>query len=208
MFNPDFKRNGLSAHGACLRCRMYLPLCICSLLPNLNLRTRVVVFMHRKEYVYMTNTGALLTKALVNSDLVFRGHEGRTVVAPERILVTDSNPYILFPSDDAQLLDEELAARLPRPLTLIVPDGHWGQARKIVTREPSLAGLPRIKLPPGAPSRYRLRRNPVPGRVCTYEAVCRTLGILEGPQVQAAMEIAFEAMVERILWGCGRPVHE
>jgi hypothetical protein len=38
--------------------------------------------------------------------------------------------------------------------------------------------------------------------------VCRTLGILEGPQVQAAMEIAFEAMVERILWGRGRPVHE
>jgi DTW domain-containing protein YfiP len=72
---------------------------------------------------------------------------------------------------------------------VIVPDGHWGQARKIVTREPSLAGLPRIKLPPEAPSRYRLRRNPVPGRVCTYEAVCLTLGLLEGPQVQEAMKL-------------------
>jgi len=39
--------------------------------------------------------------------------------------------------------------------------------------------------------------------LATLEAIARAMGILEGPEVQAALERPFRAMVERTLWSRG-----
>src|SRR5205814_1576628 len=46
------------------------------------------------------------------------------------------------------------------PATLVVVDGTWGEARKLVSRNPVLGTLPRIGVDLGRPSRYRIRREP------------------------------------------------
>jgi DTW domain-containing protein YfiP len=55
----------------------------------------------------------------------------------------------------------------------------------------------------GAPSTYRLRSEAHEHGLATLEAIARAMGLLEGPDVQAALEYPFRAMVERTLWARG-----
>ena len=48
------------------------------------------------------------------------------------------------------------------PLLLIVPDGTWRKARKLLYLNPLLDALPRVTLGQVPPSRYRLRKAPEP----------------------------------------------
>lgn len=89
-------------------------------------------------------------------------------------------------------------------MTLIVPDGNWGQARRMPKRIAGLSELPAITLPDGEPSRYQLRHEPVQGGLATYEAISRALGIIEGPSVRQALDKPFDAMVARTLSTRGR----
>jgi DTW domain-containing protein YfiP len=87
---------------------------------------------------------------------------------------------------------------------LVVPDGSWRQARKAVGREPGLQGLRRVKLPAGGPpSEYRLRVEPNEHSVCTFEAIARALGVLEGRETQDQLEALFRVSVGRTLWSRG-----
>jgi hypothetical protein len=99
--------------------------------------------------------------------------------------------------------------RPPGPITLIVLDGTWWQARKLLRRNPALARLPQLRLAPAAPSRYRIRREPHEHCVATIEALALALRALEGGPVDggaderdaryAALLAPFDAMVERQL---------
>ena len=106
---------------------------------------------------------------------------------------------LLYPADDAVPLTRELVAADPRPITLVLPDGSWRQAAKIGRREPVLRDLPRVTLPSGPPSRYRLRAEPMREGLATFEAAARALGVIEGPAVRASLERTFDAMVEATL---------
>jgi DTW domain-containing protein len=177
-------------------------LCVCTVLEPITLRTRVVVLTHQKEICKPTNTGRLVPLALVGGELRVRGREGAPM-STEGLVVPERRSLMLYPADGSKVLSSELVEADPRPITLIVPDGNWGQARKVTTREPALAEVERVRLPDGGPSRYRLRRHVDPRRVSTFEAVARSLGILEGQEVQATLEYLFDVMVERTLWTRG-----
>jgi DTW domain-containing protein YfiP len=187
-----------NAHLRCPRCRMLGGLCLCDRLPSppLATRTRLVLLIHRLEDRKPTNTGRLAVECLANSEVVVRGHEGQPTgpLADE----PDRQPLLLFPGDDAVPL-----APSTRPVTLIVPDGSWRQAGRMRRRVPGLADVPCVTLPPGPPTAYRLRHEPVDGGLATMEAIARAFGILEGPEVQATLERVFLVMVERTLWSRG-----
>jgi len=106
---------------------------------------------------------------------------------------------VLFPCAEAQELDRGFIDRFQGPFVLIALDGRWGQAARMLRREPSLSGLPVVKLPAGNPSSYRLRKQSHQNRVCTFEAVARALGVIEGREVQKTLESFFELSMERIL---------
>jgi DTW domain-containing protein YfiP len=115
----------------------------------------------------------------------------------------DRQAVVLFPSPGAVCLSTLVDGP---PVTLVVPDGNWRQATRAVRRSPGMAALPRVTLPEGPPSRYRLRSHPDPQRISTFEAVARALGILEpdGPALQAHLEAAFDRFVERSLFTRGQ----
>jgi DTW domain-containing protein YfiP len=80
---------------------------------------------------------------------------------------------------------------------LLVPDGNWNQARRAFRRDPDARGAEPVILPPGAPSRYGLRRRPHDAAMSTLEAVARALGVLEGEVIERRMMEAFDLFVER-----------
>jgi len=178
-----------------------VPSCLCAELEPLRLATRVVVLRHRKEAHKPTNTGRLVPLTLV-------GGEIRVFGARDEELDTTGffdparRTLLLYPSPDAQLLARDESDT--RPVTLIVPDSDWRRAQKLALREEKLLDLPRVRLPAGPLSSYRLRRHPDPRYLATFEAVARALGILEGPEVQSRLEQVFRMLVERVLSSRGQ----
>ncbi len=186
----------------CARCRIYRPLCLCGDIVPLNLDTRVTLYMHWRERLRATNTGWLACLALPNSEIRLRG--AREQILRPADAAPLKNAVLLFPSKDAVELTSEWLARQQRPVTLVVADGSWNQAKKVPYRESGLTGIPIVKLPVGAPSCYRLRRSPHAHNLSTLEAIARALGIIEGREVQVSLESLFLKMVERRLWSMGQ----
>jgi DTW domain-containing protein len=188
-----------NAARRCTRCHMHASLCVCALLPKLVTRTRVVLFIHRAEARKPTNTGRLATECLTHSEVHVRGHESSPTA--RFIAPPGTQPILLFPHENAIPLDR--VALTGEPVVLIVPDGNWRQASKVRARVPGLLEVPCASLPLSTPSRYRLRAEAHAAGLATMEAIARALGILEGPEVERALEDVFAAMVGRTLWARG-----
>jgi DTW domain-containing protein YfiP len=183
----------------CERCHLHDSLCVCALIPRIETRTCVVLVIHRYEDRKPTNTGRLATECLTNSEVLVRGHETRPSLP--FTAASDSQPLVLFPYPGARPLTDY--ANSSRAITLVVPDGNWRQASKVYKRVPGLRDVDCVSLPPGPPSRYRLRAEAHEKGLSTLEAIARALGILEGATVQQALEQIFSAMVTRTLWARG-----
>jgi len=182
----------------CGACRMHSRDCICSLIPRLQLQTRVVVVMHHREWSKPTASAPLFAQVASSCEIRLRGRKDVPFDA-SGIVVPERRTLLLYPSEDARVLSPELVAEDPRPITLVVPDGSWRQAAKITQREPALQGLTRVVPADMGPSRYRLRHEPKPGGLGTFEAIARALRILEGEEVYAGLDALFTTMVERTL---------
>ncbi len=194
-------RTVLSAHR-CPRCEIRRPLCFCAMIPQLVLRTRVIILMHTAEEVLTTNTARLTAKALTNSEVRIRGRRDERM-SFAGLTQPGQTSLLLYPSPISVELTPEFAAGLSGPLNLIVPDASWRQTKKFVRRDPGLAGIPHVRLPPGPLSEYRLRAQQSDQNLCTLEAIARAIGILECPQAQASLETLLRVFVERTLWARG-----
>jgi DTW domain-containing protein YfiP len=179
---------------------MHASLCICDLIPRIETRTRLALFIHRREDRKTTNTGRLGAACLTNSQVIVRGDESSPTAA--FVWPADTQPLFLYPYDDAIPIARFVSCE--RPITLIVPDGTWRQAAKVRNRVPGLRDVPCVSIEPDAPTSYRLRTETRAEGLATIEAIARAFGVLEGPQVRTALELVFRAMVERTLWSRGK----
>ncbi|ATP51472.1 DTW domain-containing protein [Pseudomonas putida] len=176
----------------CERCQRPLDHCLCPLIPSLDSRTRVVLLQHPSESSHALNTARLAALGLVNAEL----RVGEVFDDLVELLQTPGyRPALLFPGEHAQVLTA-YGEGDDRPLLLIVPDGTWRKARKLLYLNPLLEALPRVTLGAVAPSRYRLRKSPEPGALSTLEAVVEALNVLEQPARFDALLKPFEALIE------------
>lgn len=176
----------------CERCQRPLAHCLCPLIPHLDSRTRVVVLQHPSETAHALNTARLATLGLANAELRI----GEVFDDLHTLLATPGyRPALLFPGEPAQVLTGYGEAG-DTPLLLIVPDGTWRKARKLLYLNPLLEALPRVTLGEVRPSRYRLRKAPEPGAVSTLEAIVQALNVLEAPLAFDALLRPFEALID------------
>ncbi|CAD5202167.1 tRNA-uridine aminocarboxypropyltransferase [Pseudomonas sp. FEN] len=181
------------SRARCERCLRPESHCLCTLIPQLHSRTRVLLLQHPSEVNHALNTARLAALGLSNAEL--RVGEVFEELA-EWLQQPGYQAKLLFPGEDAQPLSAYAAAPADLPLLLVVPDGTWRKARKLLYLNPLLATLPRVTLRPGAVSRYRLRKAPEPGALSTLEAVVQALESLEAPLSFAALLRPFEALIE------------
>lgn len=175
----------------CERCLRPESHCLCALIPHLDSRTRVLVLQHPGEVHHALNTGRLAALGLNNAQLVV----GEVFENLHELL----NPpgyqaRLLFPGDHAQPLVMQGPDALP--MLLVVPDGTWRKARKLLHLNPLLAALPRVTLAHVPESRYRLRKAPGPDALSTLEAITHALQTLEAPTSFAPLMAPFEALIE------------
>ena len=177
----------------CLRCCRPLDRCLCALIPQLPSRTRLLILQHPSEVRHALNTARLAALGLSNAEL--RVGE-RFEDLPALLAQPGYRACLLFPGEEAQPLAQFAAQLDELPALLVVPDGTWRKARKLLHCNPLLAALPRVTLAPGLQSRYRLRKAPMPGALSTIEAVVCALDILESPAQFEALLKPFEALID------------
>lgn len=175
----------------CLRCRRPAEVCWCGQVTPIASLTHVVFLQHPRESRVPVSTCRMAHLSLPNSEL----HVGLKAEGNARLeqLVQEEGTAVLFPGPDAVPVEQ-----LQVPLkTLVVVDGTWSNARKVVERSPLLKALPRVSLNPDRPGNYRIRREPAAHCLATIEAVAQVLEKLEqAPGRFTPMLSAFDRMVE------------
>ncbi|MDP3238708.1 MAG: tRNA-uridine aminocarboxypropyltransferase [Myxococcales bacterium] len=178
----------------CLTCRRPRLVCWCDAVTKVPSKTHVVFIQHPREFRVPVSTCRMAHLSLPNSEL----HVALTATGTPALEAVCARPgtAVLFPTEDA--LDAD-SIEVP-PETLVVIDGTWSNARKVVINCPLLSKLPRVAFRPDAPSRYRIRAEPDDAFVSTIEATAIVLEKLErAPGRFRPILTAFDAMVERQL---------
>lgn len=170
-------------------------------MPRIGLDTRIVVVQHERETYKPTSTAGLLLRMFPNSaHVVFGALDGR--YASEHLTRSDYEYAVLFPRPDATPIEHiTSASSTGQPTALVVLDGTWSQCSRMSRRAERVRGMPFVKLPPGTPSPWSIRRSNDPTRLCTFEAALRALAILEGtgPELVSA-ERMFQEVSARALF--------
>lgn len=172
--------------GRCPRC--YLPdPCLCPDLPHLRPRTELVIIRHMLERQKSTNSARWARAAIPGSELHEWGMEGERLEV-ENLVVPGT--VVLFPASGPTPPPREA------PRRLIVVDGSWSQARRILQRSPALRSLPRLSLPP-PPPRVRLRSEKLAEGMSTLEAIAGAYTHLGEAEVGSALLEVFEKAVAK-----------
>jgi DTW domain-containing protein YfiP len=153
-----------------------------------------VILQHPRERDVPIGTARMASLCLpraelhVGTSVAECGSLARTLEDPERPAI------LLYPGRGAI----DVAKHPPKtPVTLVVVDGTWSQAKKVVKHDATLARLPRYAFDPPEPSDYRIRREPAAHCVSTIEALMHVLGALEGNAERfRALLTPFRAMVD------------
>ncbi|CAI8908582.1 DTW domain-containing protein [Pseudomonas sp. IT-347P] len=187
----------------CPRCLRPLTHCLCSLIPSLDSRTRVLLLQHPSEVNHALNTARLAALGLNNAELIV-GEVFEDL--PALLNRPGYQARLLFPAEDAQPM--QAYGESDEPLLLVVPDGTWRKARKMLHLNPLLAALPRVTLTEGGVSRYRLRKAPGPGALSTIEAIVQALQTLEPSASFEPLLKPFEALIEGQIAAMGEEIFQ
>ncbi len=177
-------------------------LCICSIAPSIETKTRFVVLMHYREQFLTSNTGRLVHLMLPNSEVRIH-NDWANPLETTGIALPERRTYLLYPGPEAPVLSQEEFDQDERPVTIVVLDGTWRQASRMSRRIDVVCDLPQRRLPEGKRSEFRLRRDTRRDGVSTLESVSRVLGLFENPEAQQQMEHVFRVRRDRILWRRG-----
>jgi DTW domain-containing protein len=187
----------------CPECFLHKNHCICALIPNHTLRTKVTLIIHAKELKRTTNTGRLALKALKNSEMRVRGLD-REVLDLSDLLDDHYQSLLFFPSADAVELTQEFASQFSKPIQLLVPDGNWRQASKVNSRHPELKSLPRVKVVQPNLEKQHLRAESSLEGMATLMAIAEALKVIEGEGVFNSLMNLYRAKLEKTIIGRGQ----
>lgn len=178
----------------CWRCHRPASVCYCAALPRLTTATRVLILQHPRERNVPIGTARMASLCLAGSELHV-GVRWDSSPALARALGDPARPPILlYPGPGAR---DILREPPPGPVTLVVVDGTWSQAKTVVRDNAVLRALPRYAFAAPEPSQYRIRKEPAAEYCSTIEALMHVLGVLEGePEAFRALLAPFRAMVD------------
>jgi len=174
----------------CYRCHRPRSTCICDLVARVPNRTGIWIVQHPRERFHPFGTARIARLGLTRIQLsvCFRPD-------PEPPPGFPTDAALLYPADDADDLTDIEPHR--RPETLVVIDGTWPHARGIYRNNPWLQGLPRYRIRPRTPGRYRIRREPARHCLSTIESIVQALECLE-PDTHGLRGLldAFDSMID------------
>ena len=179
------------AKPRCSRCRLHVDRCGCDWLPDLTAPIDMVVVQHWKEARKPTSTGGLLSRLASNCPQRIYGARDQPFVAAG---LDAEGTWLVFPSRES---DPPPPAVLPRQLVIV--DGTWAQARRLVHRIPVLGALPRLSFSVAARPVRRLRLPHAPEARSTMEAAADAYRVLGFEDFARRLEAVHDRFVRETL---------
>jgi DTW domain-containing protein YfiP len=178
----------------CTRCRRPTSVCYCAAISTLPTATRIVILQHSRERDMPIGTARMATLCLPQSELHVGVRWAEHAALRAALADPDRPAILLYPGPGAR----DILTDPPKgPVTLVVVDGTWAQAKSVVRDNPILQRLPRYAFATPEPSHYRIRKEPRAEYCSTIEALMHVLGVLEGkPDAFRALLAPFHAMVD------------
>lgn len=164
----------------CEVCQLARSWCICPWRVQVRVQTEFILVLHRDEVFKPTNSGRLLYDLFPGQ---CHAYEWSRCDPPEALLARLDNPDrhtgILFPAREERKVHRIGTDRQPadKPLTVVLLDGTWRQASRMLRLSPWLASLPLLSIEGAEESGYQVRSAPVSGQLATAEAAARVLAV-------------------------------
>lgn len=207
----DMNSSSAPPSRRCPRCQRPQARCLCPLIPSLEQPCPILILQHVSEARHALNTARLAHLGLQDTELWV----GECFDALPARLAQSKRAVLLFPGSEAVTAGQWPAqaesgspAAVDLPDLIVVPDGTWRKARRILMMNPILQSMPRWVLPPGPPSRYRLRKAPDPQAVSTLEAIVRVLQLLEPQQDFSPLLRPFEQLIAEQIQAMGPQTYQ
>lgn len=185
----------------CSRCQRPLPSCICDLVTSVQNSTPLLILQHPSETLHPKGSANLLQLSLQNCEIYFAEvFENLNDILDEEkyrnvlLYPEDTNEKTSSPSPSLATLNtatkgchsntvastqEHLKQKATPKTRLVVIDGTWRKAFKILQLNPLLAELPRYSGDLPATTEYAIRKAPKSGQLSTLEACCLALGEID-----------------------------
>lgn len=186
----------------CPNCGLPNIICICNKIKQISLQNKVSVIIPYIERHKSSNTGGLVKAVLSNSQVFIRGEKNK-IFNPDNVIEKNYQNLILYTGGRA--LTREYINSFDKPINLIVPDGTWTTAPRIVVREPKFHKIPKVSLLNPPKSQYKLRKHPNPYYISTFEAILYSLEIIENNhKLKDELLYYFLMKIDNLLWLAGK----
>ena len=171
----------------CEDCWLLRRLCICPSLPTIQLSQPVNfhLYIHYKEYKRTSNTGILLKKLFLNTEVYISDIE-EDKERIRSILENKNNVCVLYPGEKSTDLETWLGTASSEEKNFILLDSTWNQGRKLLN---ALPAFPRVKLINIAQSKIKCKKQANKGYLSTLECAAYILK-------QLGEVSAFEAVMQ------------
>lgn len=164
----------------CNRCQYSQQTCVCDAINIINNNLKIIILQHPSEVKASKNTAHLVKLTLTNCEIHIGEHDDDFTFLNN---LPSESTAVLYPGEDAILLDnKKVDTSLPStPLLkqLIVIDGTWKKAFKIMQLTKSLQRFNRVSFDKLPKNRYVIRKAPRADSLSTLEAVAYSLQLLE-----------------------------
>lgn len=167
------------SRAVCTQCQFSVTTCLCDHLVSIKNSLKIIILQHPSEKKITKNTAKLL-KLCLNQCTIIQGEcESDFSVLSTLPIATTA---LLYPQHDALLLDQispqtnQFKAQLTH---LIVLDGTWKKAFKILQLTPVLKTFKKVSFASIPTNRYHIRKAPRTDSLSTLEAVAHSLMLIE-----------------------------
>jgi DTW domain-containing protein YfiP len=162
----------------CLKCERPKKSCICHLVTVVDNDIHVVILQHPLEVKQSKGSVTLLHQSLTSSQVIVGENFSDNIEVQLLLEKYDQQCAVLYPSDDAILLNEDNKNITP-PKCLFILDGTWKKSYKMFMSNLWLQQLPHFILANDIVGQYQIRKTTKKNALSSLEACCYALGILE-----------------------------
>lgn len=175
----------------CQRCQKPISVCICHAITPLSSRHQVWILRHPSEIKSAKGTAQLCSLVLNNCQLFDGETETDFTELKQRIVASSRPTWLLYPDDNATSV--ESLGKQTAAINLLVLDGTWKKAYRILQMNPWLQQLPKLSFDAAPEGQYQIRKASRSDSLSTLEAIGHCLNHLDECDTQPLFT-AFDAL--------------
>ncbi|WP_119978721.1 tRNA-uridine aminocarboxypropyltransferase [Shewanella algidipiscicola] len=180
----------------CEQCQYPLNACLCAHIRPMSTSLELIVLQDPGEVKHAKNSVKLM-KAVLDSLRVEVGETPSDFASLKAYLDSVDKPiYLLYPSEHSQSITQQ---RVASDAVLLLLDGTWRKAYKLLQLNPWLQQYPALHLELDAPSHYTIRKAKRDDSLSTLEAAALAIKAVSPNADVSPLNDALAALVEQRL---------